>query len=250
MVRVCSKHNSWCIITPVEQIFDKMPNPSGDLIIWFQKRILVFWSQHGRHNLPWRHTDDPWKLLIAEVLLRKTTSTQVLSVYSYLSELSPFDVINIEAYELENILLPLGIHKVRAAQLKEIAIVFAEGNIDLYKSDDFLRSLPGVGRYISNSVRCCAFGSPVPALDANMIRIIQRVFSWVSRRKRPREDRELWAFAETLVPAEKSHEFNWGVLDFGALVCTHYNPKCGDCSISEICDYYQKQGDSQNRTAS
>jgi A/G-specific adenine glycosylase len=72
-----------------------------------------------------------------------------------------------------------------------------------------------------------------------MIRVIQRVFGWQSERKRPREDRKLWAFAETLVPEGKCREFNWGVLDFGAFICTHRKPKCPECLLNEICDYYQ-----------
>lgn len=235
----------------VEQIFDReMSNPNNQTVTYFQENILAFWNRHGRHDLSWRQTRDPWKLLLAEVLLRKTTSTQVLNVYSRLSEFSPADFVDIEPDELESILQPLGIHKMRAAQLKKIALAVIDESVDLYQSDNFLRSLSGVGRYISNSVRCCAFDSPAPALDANMIRVIQRVFGWVSSRKRPREDKELWAFAETLVPTDRCREFNWGVLDFGALVCIHYSPKCTDCFIGKICNYYQRQKDSRDKTAS
>jgi A/G-specific adenine glycosylase len=216
------------------------------VVTTFQEGILTFWDQYGRHDLSWRQTRDPWKLLVAEVLLRKTTSTQAARVYDTLSNFSPADFTRTKLAELESILTPLGIYKVRATQLKEIACAVEDVSNKECWSDEFLRSLPGVGRYISNVVRCCAFGRPVPALDANMIRIIQRVFNWVSRRKRPREDRDLWAFAETLVPEDKCREFNWGVLDLGALVCTHRRPKCTDCTIKSICDYHCKQKVSQS----
>lgn len=206
----------------------------------FQQSIVQYWKQYGRHDLPWRHTSDPWKLLVAEVLLRKTTSSQAVAVYNRIEELSPSEILRTDIRELEHLLFPLGMNKVRAAQLRSIAGTLITKGQEAYQSDEVLRSLQGIGRYISNSVRCVAFGHPAPALDANMIRVIQRVFGWVSERKRPREDKKLWAFAETLVPYDNCREFNWGVLDFAARVCTHRNPKCLECPINNICNYYEQ----------
>lgn len=215
----------------------------------FQQIILDYWQSNGRHDLPWRATDNPWQLLLAEVLLRKTTSGQAEEVFQQIKTLTPEDIRAMDASELAGILKPLGIHEVRAQQLKDIAAGVADADPELLKSDEFLRSFQGIGRYISNSVRCCAFGHPAPALDTNMIRIIQRVFGWQSERKRAREDKKLWAFAETLVPENKCREFNWGVLDFGAFICTHHKPKCSECKLNDICNYYQAAiQDSQRRS--
>lgn len=205
----------------------------------FQHTMLHYWESIGRHDLPWRTTDDPWQILLAEILLRKTTSKQALSVFEQLKAVRPEVMRDMDSSELAEILKPLGIHEVRAQQIKDIAAGVAENDDESLLSDDFLRSFRGIGRYISNSVRCCAFGVDVPALDTNMIRVIQRVFGWQSERKRAREDKKLWAFAETLVPANKCREFNWSVLDFGALVCTHRNPKCTDCLLNQHCNYYR-----------
>lgn len=205
----------------------------------FQHTMLHYWESIGRHDLPWRTTDDPWQILLAEILLRKTTSKQALSVFEQLKAVRPEVMRDMDSSELAEILKPLGIHEVRAQQMKDIAAGVAENDDESLLSDDFLRSFRGIGRYISNSVRCCAFGVDVPALDTNMIRVIQRVFGWQSERKRAREDKKLWAFAETLVPANKCREFNWGVLDFGALVCTHRNPKCTNCLLNQHCNYYR-----------
>lgn len=193
--------------------------------------------QHGRHDLPWRNTTDPWELIIAEVLLRKTTAQQALRVFKELAHISPAEIAQMADTDLEQILRPLGISKIRASQLKEIASKAITASMSDYQSDSFLRSLPGIGRYISNTVRSCAFGHPAPALDANMIRIIQRVFGWQSSRQRSREDRKLWEFAEKLVPIHQSKEFNWGVLDYAAAICTSRKPKCAGCVLNDICDY-------------
>lgn len=207
----------------------------------FQTLILRFWEQHGRKSLPWRLTADTWKLLLAEILLRKTTSAQAAEVFHQIQNYTPEAVAQMDSSVLEKILKPLGLHKIRATGIKEIARLVVGAGDEQYSSDEYLRSLPGVGRYISNSVRCCAFGHAAPALDTNMIRVIERVFSVKSSRRRPREDSKLWVFAETLVPYDNAREFNWGVLDLGAAVCTARNPRCKECPLREICDYYNNQ---------
>jgi A/G-specific adenine glycosylase len=214
-----------------------MPNEAEKIQV-FQQAMIDYWERHGRHNLPWRSTDDAWRILLAEVLLRKTTSAQAAGVYTQLSGYTPYDIVSLDIEELAKILNPLGIHYVRAEQLKSISQIVIDTNGEVLKSDELLRSLPGVGRYISNSVRCCAFGEPLPAMDTNLIRVMDRVFGWTSPRKRPREDRNLWKIAEKLVPEDKPREFNWGMLDFASAICTHRKPKCEMCPINDICDYY------------
>lgn len=216
-----------------------MNNASEEKVAQFQSSILDYWQSFGRHDLPWRLTRDPWQLLLAEVLLRKTTSAQAVEVFLQLKSRPPEDVSSMDTGELEELLKPLGLHRVRAEQLKTIAGAVTQARPEMLQSDEFWRSLPGIGRYISNSIRCCAFGQPAPALDTNMIRVIQRVFGRQSEYTRPRDDKKLWAFAESLIPEGKCREFNWGVLDFGAFVCTHRKPRCADCLLNAVCDYYQ-----------
>jgi len=204
----------------------------------FQQALIAYWQQSGRHELPWRNTSDAWSILLAEVLLRKTTSTQAAVVYQMLAPYSPTQIVRMDKDVLASVLHPLGIHQVRAGQLQQIAQAVIDSSGEVLKSDEMLRKLPGVGRYISNSVRCCAFGVPAPAMDTNLIRVMKRVFGWISQRKRPREDGRMWQLAETLIPENLPREFNWGMLDFASAVCTHRKPKCESCPINDICNYY------------
>lgn len=211
----------------------------GRKIARFQRAMISYWQLHGRHTLPWRSTRDPWHILLAEVLLRKTTSGQAAAVYHKLVGFSPAQIAALEIDALAEILKPLGIHHVRAEQIQRIASAVVGAVAADLASESFLRSLPGIGQYIVNSVLCCAFGMPLPAMDTNMIRVMERVFSWRSLRSRAREDRALWTRAGVLVPHDKPREFNWGVLDFASAVCTYRKPKCSICPINSICDYYQ-----------
>ncbi len=204
----------------------------------FQQAMLKYWHEHGRHHLPWRNTSDAWRILIAEVMLRKTTASQAAGVYESLSSYSPAEIICMDKDLLANVLKPLGLHQTRAGQLQQIAQAVFDSKGEILKSDQLLRMLPGIGRYISNTVRCCAFGVSAPSMDTNLIRVMDRVFGWVSKRKRPREDQLLWKQAETFVPKDMAREFNWGMLDFASAICTHRRPKCEDCPINDICNYY------------
>ncbi len=207
----------------------------------FQHRIVEYWKRSGRIHLPWRLTTDPWRILLAEVLLRKTTSQQAAEVYVQLSKFSPEELAALDEIQLQSILEPIGLYRVRSKQLRKIASEVASQGMERLSSDAFIRTLPGIGNYIANTVQCFAFNIPKPALDTNMIRVIGRVFGWKSAKTRARDDRAFWNFAESLVPNDKCKEFNWGVLDFGAAICTPRAPKCPECPLNNICLYYSEQ---------
>ena len=201
----------------------------------FQQAMLDYWECNGRKNLPWRLTHDPWHVLLAEILLRKTTSLQVARVYESLTKLSLEQLKNMSKAELENILRTLGMYRVRAKQINALASVLSELDHKCLNKSDLWENLPNIGRYARSTVLCFAFDIPKPALDTNMIRVISRVFGIESNRSRAREDKRLWEFAEALVPQKRCREFNWGVLDFANVVCTARKPKHEDCPLRTVC---------------
>ncbi len=207
----------------------------------FREGASQYYLESGRRNLPWRITNDPWKILLAEVLLRKTTVAQALPVYEKLQDASPSDLRDHPLRALENLLEPLGIHRERARLLKLIGSLVAEAGTESLSDRTFLQSLPGVGRYASSMVLATAFGEPLPGLDRNMIRVLERVFSIHSAKRRPHTDRELWEAASSLVPPENPAAFNWGVLDLSASLCKPRRPRCTDCPLQLDCDYAQRE---------
>lgn len=207
----------------------------------FQKQILYYWDCCGRKKLPWRKTRDGWHILITEILLRKTTAQQAISVFDYFASMTPEELSTVDEDELKSVLFKLGMYKIKSLQIRRIARIVSEAGRESLRDDMFLENLPGIGRYIKNSVLCFAFGEQKPALDTNMIRVIQRVFSYRSKRSRPREDPDLWNFAEELVPTDFPREYNWGVLDLASAVCKPRNPICHECPLENICDFYNSQ---------
>jgi len=205
----------------------------------FQKAMIEYYMKHGR-QFPWRTTRDPWKVILSELLLRKTTSKQVERVFPKLAEYTPCELADEDIKAVESILKPLGIFRERARIIKLVAQRIC--NIETVPADEKeLMKLPGVGKYVANAVLCISYGQPKPLLDRNMIRVLHRVFGVESKKSRPHTDKELWRFAESLVPSSCCREFNWGVLDFAAEICTARHPKCSKCPLKSICSHFSKE---------
>jgi A/G-specific adenine glycosylase len=206
----------------------------------FRERAVKYYHDEGRKELPWRQTNDPWEILLAEILLRKTTARQAESIYEEVSRLSPEELRDFPIEKLESLLKPLGIHKERTRLLKLVGQQVSEAGMEALSEWNFLISLPGVGRYAASMVLSTAFGEPKPGMDRNMIRVLERVFSIESEKARPHTDRELWEAAEVLMPEENASAYNWGILDIAAAVCKPRDPICAECPLTDICDFVKE----------
>ncbi len=186
----------------------------------FVRRLIEWWDKNKR-DFPWRRTSEPYAVLIAEVLLRKTTAQQVKKVYSaFLSKYpDPKSLSKADENNLKSLLAPLGMEHRRANLLVRLGKVLVEkynGAVPT-EADDLLQ-LPGVGMYSANAVLCFAYGRDVPLVDTNVVRVFQRVFGFQSRKKRPREDRTLWNFVASMIPPGNARSFNLAVIDFASAV--------------------------------
>ena len=209
----------------------------------FQKRVIDWYINYGDSHIPWRNTNNPWFVLVAAILLRKTAVAQVLKIYPVFIEKypDPFAMARSSKEEIRELIRPLGMEHQRA----ELFIKLAKALIERFQgrvpcSFEELKELPGVGDYAASEVLLVACERPAPLLDRNMIRIIERVFGIRSVKRRKHTDPEMWAFAKRLVPKEpkKAKLFNYGVLDFARKICIARNPRCGKCPIKDICCYY------------
>ena len=204
-------------------------------------KLLLNWWEKNKRSFPWRNTNDPYSVLIAEMLLRKTTAKQVEKIYCKFLSLYPnIDSLkNADENNLKELLKPLGIEHNRAKLLKKFSLYVKEkhnGKIPLELKK--LLEIPGVGKYAANAVLSFICSKNAPLLDTNFIRVIYRVFGIKSQKTRARDDKKLWEFAETLIPSGNSKNFNLAVLDFGALVCKAKKPNCQECLIKNICYYF------------
>jgi A/G-specific adenine glycosylase len=207
----------------------------------FQSSIIEWYKLRSR-RLPWRLTNDPFKILVAEFLLQKTDVEKVKPVYEEFLRHWPSSekLSQARLSSLSKCLHPLGL-KYKAERLKSTAkILLKKSRGQVPQSEDKLLELPGVGRYIASAVQCFAFNKHKAVLDTNVIRILERIFGIQSKKNRPRDDLILWNFAQKLVPKKNAKDYNWGLLDYGALVCKSKKPLCWECGLKNICIFYDR----------
>lgn len=204
---------------------------------------LLSWHNKNALRFTWRETRNKYRILLAEVLLRKTTRNQVNKIYEKLIKKypNPKSLALANVRELEKVIEPLGMQKKRSALLIELArYIISKHNGRIPNDLNEIRKLPGVGPYTANAVLCLAYNKPLPLVDTNTIRIVKRVFAIKSRKARDRTDTKIWSFVKNLIPKRMGRKFNLAILDFANLVCTQSSPKCPICPIRDICKYPNK----------
>jgi len=210
---------------------------SKNFVNEFREKI-VKWGKENFISYPWRKTKDPYKILIAEVLLHRTRSEQVVPLYNIFLVKYPniHDLARAKLSELENLLFSAGL-KWRVKKLHEMAkeIIIKHGGKIPHNYEE-LRALPGVSDYIASAVRCFAFDYPDPIIDTNTVRIIARVLG-IKITDSLRRSTSLRKLLQKLIDPENPAFFNFTLLDLGKTICRAKKPECKNCPINSLCSY-------------
>jgi A/G-specific adenine glycosylase len=207
----------------------------------FRRRLLAWYHANGR-DLPWRNTDDPYHILVSEVMLQQTQVDRVvpkyhewLDKYPSLSSLAAAD-----QDEVTETWRPLG-YNIRPRRLHAIARESVERYGGQLPSDEVtLLSFKGIGAYTAGAIRSFAFGQRAAILDTNVARVLHRVFVVKGDVKAHAMKRHLWRLSEALVPRKHVFDFNQALMDFGATVCVARKPKCGACPMRKLCGSFEE----------
>jgi A/G-specific adenine glycosylase len=208
---------------------------------YLRKKILQ-WYKHNKRHFPWRTTNNPYEVLIAEILLQQTDAAKVAAEYDRFIRLypNPKELSKASKRSIRGFTDRLGLNY-RVNRLICAARRLEDkcgGRVPDTEAD--LLELPGIGKYMANAVLACAFGKRTAVLDTNVVRIISRFFGIKSTKPRPRNDPLLWMSAGKLLPKKTKtcKQWTYALLDFGALVCSHYKPQCELCPCRRKCVYY------------
>lgn len=200
---------------------------------------VIDWFASTGRNFPWRDTMNPYHVLIAEALLRRTTAPAVLRVFP--SFVKRFESIESLAAArpstIEKYIESLGLQKVRARHLRQAAqIITRDYGGSIPSSMDALSSLPGIGRYLAAAIANFAFGEAVPMVDGNIVHLLRRVFNFDLRNS---EDERAWEIMQQLGSPRHEKTLYWGIIDLVATVCLRKAPRCTLCPLRRFC-YYSK----------
>ena len=208
------------------------------------RKRVINWEKEHWVPYPWRSNRTPYKVLIAELLLKRTTRQAVSREFpKFIQRFPDFNAIhNTPIEEVEDAFKHLGLYKQRAKQLKQLAEVIIKkykGMIPNRWQD--LTSLPGVGIYLAGAVLSFGYGGKAPVLDSNVIRLMRRL-TGITSKKHEEYLKILWK----LVPDREHDYFNYGLIDLGALICHYKHPRCESCPLKDFCVQYLK--DTGNNT--
>ena len=215
---------------------------------------LIEWYEINHRVLPWRETDDPYKIWISEIILQQTRVAQGMEYYMRLVERFP-DIQSLADAEEDEVLLywqGLGyysrarnLHK--AAQLMRNHEMFHQAKGDKEGDEAIrlkargeeifaaLKSMPGVGDYTAGAIASFAFDLPYPALDGNVYRVLARLFDCEIAFDTTEGKKHFRKLAEDLLDREHPRLFNSAIMELGALHCVPTAPDCSTCPLNTWC---------------
>jgi A/G-specific adenine glycosylase len=201
-------------------------------------RLVIDWQRrHGRHDMPWQGTRDPYRVWLSEIMLQQTQVATVLDYYPRFLARFP-DLPALAHAPLEAVLevwSGLGYYS-RARNLHRCARQVIEEHGGVFPDRaDVLASLPGIGRSTAAAIAAFAFGHRGAILDGNVKRVLCRVHGIAADPGQREVERGLWRLAEEALPEVGIEPYTQGLMDLGATVCLRRQPGCARCPLAVLC---------------
>lgn len=208
----------------------------------FAARVVGWQKSHGRNDLPWQNTQDPYRVWLSEIMLQQTQVATVRDYFTRFVERFP-DVKSLAEASQDDVMglwSGLGYYS-RARNLHRCAQqVMALHQGAFPGSSDVLETLPGIGRSTAAAIASLCFGERVAILDANVRRVVTRVTGFDADLALAANTRALWEAATSLLPkledaGKAMPRYTQGMMDLGATVCLPRKPACGTCPVQSFC---------------
>jgi A/G-specific adenine glycosylase len=200
-------------------------------------RLVIAYFRAHKRDMPWRQTRDPYAIWVSEIMLQQTRVAAVIPYYQRWMKRFPTVRALAEA-PLDDVLAAwsgLGYYS-RARNLHRGAQhVIAHSGGALPQSIKELRAIPGIGAYTAGAIASIAFDMPEPLVDGNVARVLARLHALEGDIKSSATTRTLWRLAAELVPERAPGDFNQGLMELGATVCTPARPSCLVCPLRDSC---------------
>ena len=201
-----------------------------------QQRLLD-WYAAGHRDLPWRHTRDPYCILVSEIMLQQTQADRVVPKYLAFIERFPtlHALADAPASEVIRAWAGLGYNR-RALNLQRACRTVVEEHGGVMPGDVAeLARLPGIGPYTAGAVACFAYGTDVGFVDTNIRRVLHRVVAGPEIPTPLLTTRQIATLASDLVPAGQGYAWNQALMEIGATVCRARAAACERCPLAADC---------------
>ena len=206
----------------------------------FHSRVLDWFDQHGRHDLPWQRVITPYRVWISEIMLQQTQVNTVIGYFDRFTARFP-TVQHLADAALDEVLhLWTGLgYYARARNLHKAAKQVVEDFGGQFPaSPELLETLPGIGRSTAGAIASIALSQRAAILDGNVKRVLARQFAvpgWPGERKTLDT---LWRLAEENTPHNRVADYTQAIMDLGATLCRRSRPDCNICPVADTCKAY------------
>jgi A/G-specific adenine glycosylase len=203
---------------------------------YFHEKVAE-WYMRCKRDLPWRDTNDPYKVWLSEIILQQTRVNQGLPYYIRFTEKFPTVTALANASEQEVLRLWQGLgYYTRARNLhkcaREVVSLYNGVFPDTFES---LKKLPGIGDYTAAAIASFSYKEPVAVVDGNVFRVLARIFGIEKEINSPEGKAHFTRLANELISRQHPDIHNQAVMEFGAMLCTPKNPSCSDCMFRKNC---------------
>lgn len=212
-----------------------MPTPLSPRT--FQTRLLHWYDQQGRKDLPWQHNKTPYRVWISEIMLQQTQVNTVIDYFQRFIARFP-DVETLAKAKEDDVLhlwTGLGYYQ-RARNLQKAAkMIVADHHGQLPDTLHDLENLPGIGRSTAGAILSIAWQKASPILDGNVKRVLTRLHGITEWPGEKTVLDTLWRLAERYTPKKRVADYTQAIMDLGATLCVRSKPRCFDCPFSIHC---------------
>ncbi|NHB59112.1 A/G-specific adenine glycosylase [Acinetobacter shaoyimingii] len=206
----------------------------------FSDALLTWFDVHGRHDLPWQVSDDPYKVWVSEIMLQQTQVKTVLQYFDRFIERFPtvHDLGQASWDDVAPYWAGLGYYA-RARNLhKAASIVHQQGHFPTTLEEWI--ELPGIGPSTGGAMMSLGLRQYGVIMDGNVKRVLSRFFAIEDDLSKPVHERAMWQLAEELCPTERNHDYTQAIMDLGATICTPKKPLCLYCPMQLHCKAHQQ----------
>ena len=203
----------------------------------FSTRIIAWQKRHGRHDLPWQNTRDPYRIWLSEIMLQQTQVATVIPYYTRFLEKFPAlsDLARASEDEVLALWSGLGYYSRGRNLLRAAQIVAEKFGGEFPKAIDDILALPGVGQSTAAAISAFAFGERQAILDGNVKRVFSRHFGIDGFPSEKKIEAKLWSVANEALPKKNIEAYTQGLMDLGATLCLRARPLCLACPVEEHC---------------
>ena len=205
---------------------------------WFATRLLRWFDEPGRKDLPWQREIDAYRVWVSEIMRQQTQVTTVIPYFERFLARFP-TVVDLAAADIDEVLhLWTGLgYYARARNLHKAAQQIArELNGHFPETPEALEALPGIGRSTAGAIAAIACGRRAAILDGNVKRVLARFHAVPGHPGKSQTLKTLWAYAESHTPEQRIADYTQAIMDLGATVCTRTSPACGRCPLADRCE--------------